>query len=296
MKQMIKWILAVTLLTGIWAKDKKIFISADLEGVVGAVTGEQLAPGGFEYNRFREFMTAEVNAAITAARAAGATEILVADSHGNGQNLLIEKLPKDVKLIRSWPRPLGMMEGIDSSFDGVIFTGYHASTDNPEGVRAHTFSSARLTSVKINGKVMTEGSWNAAVAGDFGVPVVMIAGDDAAVNEVKALIGNAEGAIVKESISFHSAKSLHPEAAYDLIAEKTSYAVKNIKKYKPYKIKGPLTVSVSFKNYQPSQILSYLKMFKRTDSHTIEFKAKKMIEASHIMRVVTGYKGGSTTP
>ena len=296
MKQQIKYILVFTLLSGIWAKDKKIYISADLEGVVGAVTGEQLGPGGFEYNRFREFMTGEVNAAIKAARAAGATEILVADSHGNGQNLLIEKLPKDVKLIRSWPRPLGMMEGIDSSFDGVIFTGYHSSTDNMEGVRAHNFSSARLTSVKVNGKVMSEGSWNAAVAGEFGVPVIMIAGDDAAVNEVKALIGNAEGAIVKESISFHSAKSLHPDAAYDLIAEKTSYAVKNIKKYKPYKIKGPLTVSVSFKHYQPSQILSYLKMFKRTDSHTIEFKAKNMIEASHIMRVVTGYKGGSTTP
>ena len=296
MKQQIKYILLFTLLSGIWAKDKKIYISADLEGVVGAVTGEQLGPGGFEYNRFREFMTGEVNAAIKAARAAGATEILVADSHGNGQNLLIEKLPKDVKLIRSWPRPLGMMEGIDSSFDGVIFTGYHSSTDNMEGVLSHTFSSARLTSVKVNGKVMSEGSWNAAVAGEFGVPVIMIAGDDAAVNEVKALIGNAEGAIVKESISFHSAKSLHPDAAYDLIAEKTSYAVKNIKKYKPYKIKGPLTVSVSFKHYQPSQILSYLKMFKRTDSHTIEFKAKNMIEASHIMRVVTGYKGGSTTP
>ena len=296
MKQMIKWILIFTFIAGVYANDKKIYISADLEGVVGAVTGEQLGPGGFEYNRFREFMTAEVNAAIKAARAAGATEILVADSHGNGQNLLIEKLPKDVKLIRSWPRPLGMMEGIDSSFDGVIFTGYHSSTDNLKGVRAHTFSSARLTSVKINGKVMSEGSWNAAVAGEFGVPVIMIAGDDAAVNEVKALIGNAEGAIVKESISFHSAKSLHPDAAYDLIAEKTSYAVKNIKKYKPYKIKGPLTVSVQFKHYQPSQILSYLKMFKRTDSHTIEFKAKNMIEASHIMRVVTGYKGGSTTP
>ena len=143
---------------------------------------------------------------------------------------------------------------------------------------------------------MTEGSWNAAVAGEFGVPVIMVAGDDTAVNEVKALIGNAEGAIVKESISFHSAKSLHPEAAYDLITEKTSYAVKNIKKYKPYKIKGPVTVSVSFKNYQPSQILAYLPMFIRTDSHTIEFKAKNMVEASHIMRVVTGYKGGSSTP
>jgi len=296
MKHLTKCILTLSIITGLWSQDKKIFISADLEGVVGAVTGEQLGPGGFEYNRFREFMTAEVNAAIEAAKSAGATEILVADSHGNGQNLLIEKLPKDVKLIRSWPRPLGMMEGIDSSFDGVIFTGYHASTDNKEGVRAHTFSSARLTSLKVNGEVMTEGSWNAAVAGEFGVPVIMISGDDAAVNEVKSVIGKAEGAIVKESISFHSAKSLHPEAAYDLIAEKTSYAVKNIKKYKPYKIKGPVTVSVSFKHYQPSQILSYLKMFKRTDSHTIEFKAKDMIEASYIMRVVTSYKGGGTTP
>jgi|TARA_B110000438_G_scaffold45280_1_gene45359 D-amino peptidase len=296
MKHLIKWLLTLSIVTGLWSQGKKIFISADLEGVVGAVTGEQLGPGGFEYNRFREFMTAEVNAAIKAAKSAGATEILVADSHGNGQNLLIEKLPKDVKLIRSWPRPLGMMEGIDSSFDGVIFTGYHASTDNLEGVRAHTFSSAHLTSLKVNGKIMTEGSWNAAVAGEFGVPVIMISGDDAAVNEVKSLIGNAEGAIVKESISFHSAKSLHPEAAYDLIAEKTLYAVKNIKKYKPYKIKGPITVSVAFKNYQPSQILSYLKMFNRIDSHTIEFKAKNMIEASHIMRVVLDYKGGSTIP
>ena len=130
MKHLTKCILTLSIITGLWSQDKKIFISADLEGVVGAVTGEQLGPGGFEYNRFREFMTAEVNAAIEAAKSAGATEILVADSHGNGQNLLIEKLPKDVKLIRSWPRPLGMMEGIDSSFDGVIFTGYHASTDN----------------------------------------------------------------------------------------------------------------------------------------------------------------------
>jgi D-amino peptidase len=296
MKHLIKWLLTLSIVTGLWSQGKKIFISADLEGVVGAVTGEQLGPGGFEYNRFREFMTAEVNAAIEAAKSAGATEILVADSHGNGQNLLIERLPKDIKLIRSWPRPLGMMEGIDSSFDGVIFTGYHASTDNKKGVRAHTFSSARLTSLKVNGKVMTEGSWNAAVAGEFGVPVIMIAGDDAAVNEVKSLIGNPEGAIVKEAISFHSAKSLHPEAAYDLIAEKTKFAVKNIKKYKPYKIKGPITVSVAFKNYQPSQILSYLKMFNRIDSHTIEFKAKNMIEASHIMRVVLDYKGGSTIP
>ncbi len=91
----------------------KIYISADMEGVVGAVTGEQLGPGGFEYERFRQFMTNEVNAAIDAARAAGATEFVISDSHGNGQNLLIEQLPDDVTVIRSWPRELSMMAGID---------------------------------------------------------------------------------------------------------------------------------------------------------------------------------------
>ncbi|MEX1267203.1 MAG: M55 family metallopeptidase, partial [Woeseia sp.] len=111
----------------------KIYISADMEGVAGAVTDEQLGPGGFEYERFRGFMTDEVNACIEAAREAGATEILVSDSHGNGQNLLIERLPDDVMVVRSWPRPLGMMEGIDDSFDAVIFIGYHSSTDNSRG-------------------------------------------------------------------------------------------------------------------------------------------------------------------
>src|SRR6185295_9814716 len=108
----------------------KIYISADMEGVVGAVTGDQLGPQGFEYSRFREFMTEEVKAAVEAAFEAGATEIAISDSHGNGENLLIERLPKNVTVVRSWPRPLMMMEGIDETFDGAIFIGYHTSTTN----------------------------------------------------------------------------------------------------------------------------------------------------------------------
>ena len=120
----------------------KIYISADLEGVTGAVSEQQLGTGGFEYERFRRFMTDEVLAAIDGARAAGAVEILVSDSHGNGQNLLIDELPDDVMIVRSWPRRLGMMHGLDSTFDGAIFIGYHAGTTNSDGVRAHTMSSA----------------------------------------------------------------------------------------------------------------------------------------------------------
>ena len=289
----------ITLLTisFIWAADgPKIYISSDMECVVGAVTGEQLGPSGFEYQRFREFMTAEVNAAIEGARSAGAGEILVADSHGNGQNLLIDKLPKDVKIVRSWPRPLDMVGGLDDSFDGVIFLGYHASTDNLTGVRAHTFSSGRLTSVKLNGTPVTEGAWNAAIAGELGVPVIMVAGDDATVEEVSSLVGNVEGAVVKWALSFHSATTLQPEAAYDLIRDKASRAVKNIKKYKPYKVKNPVTVEMGFKNYRPVEILSYLSLFERISSHTIRFSAKTMEEAARIITFVLMYGGGNSTP
>jgi D-amino peptidase len=129
----------------------KIYISADMEGVVGVVTGDQLGPQGFEYNRFREFMTEEVKAATEAAFEAGATEVVISDSHGNGENLLIDKLPRNVTIVRSWPRPLMMMQGIDETFDGVIFLGYHTSTTNMSGVRAHTISSARLADVRLNG-------------------------------------------------------------------------------------------------------------------------------------------------
>jgi D-amino peptidase len=90
----------------------KVFISVDMEGIAGVVTADQLGPAGFEYQDFRGFMTQEALAAVEASKESGATEIVVADSHGNGENLLIDKFPSDVRLIRSWPRKLGMMEGL----------------------------------------------------------------------------------------------------------------------------------------------------------------------------------------
>ena len=197
----------------------KVYISADMEGVAGVVTGDQLGPPGFEYERFRGFMTNEVLAAIDGARAAGATEILVSDSHGNGENLLIERFPKDVQIVRAWPRPLAMMEGVDASFDAVLFVGYHASTTYREGVRAHTMSSANLADVRLNGVSVPEAGLNAAIAGHFRVPVAMISGDDAAVKEAQALLGPIEGAVVKWNAGFHSARTLTPEASCDRIRE-----------------------------------------------------------------------------
>jgi len=273
----------------------KVYISADMEGVVGVVTSDQLGPGGFEYETFRRIMTNEVNAAIEAAREMGATEILVSDSHGNGENLLIEDLPSDIQLIRSWPRPLMMMEGIDASFDAAIFIGYHASTSNTRGVRAHTISSANLTAVRLNGIEMMEASINAAIAGDFGVPVVMISGDDAVVEEAGRIVGDMEGAVLKWSLGFHAARTLMPEAGYTLIKERVRAALGRLDDFRPYRMDGPVELEISFKNYMPAELLAYLPNVDRVDAHTIRFVGKDMTEVSKFIEFTTNFSV-SVTP
>lgn len=288
---------ALALLVTAWPaaaqeKGMKIFISADMEGVAGAVTGEQLGPTGFEYQRFREFMTQEVAAACEAAFAAGATEIVVADAHGNGQNLLIEKLPRSVTVVRAWPRPLMMMQGLDASFAGAVFLGYHTGTTNTEGVRAHTISSARLTDIRLNGVSMPEAGINAAIAGHFGVPVIMVSGDDAAVRETTALLGDVEGAVVKWAYGFHSARTLTPEVAQELIRDKVRRAVGRLRDFKPYRVTTPVRLDIRFKNYRPAEVLSYLPVVERTDAHAVRFQGRDMLEVSKFIEFVMYYEPG----
>jgi D-amino peptidase len=272
----------------------KVHISVDMEGVAGVVTSEQLGPTGFEYARFREFMTREALAAVNAAKAAGATEVIVADSHGNGQNLLIEQFPADVRVIRSWPRRLGMVAGVDDNVDAAMFIGYHAGTNNPSGVRAHTFSSAHLTRVALNGTNVTEGAWNAAVAGHFGVPVIMMSGDDAAIAEVRKAVGGIEAAETKRTLGFHSALTLTPQASAALISERVTAALRRRSEFRPLKVQTPIVVDVSFKNYMAAEVLAYLPMFERVDSHSIRFRAKDMVEASSIMSFIGEYRADIT--
>jgi len=268
----------------------KIYISADMEGLAGAVTGEQLGTDGFEYQRFREFMTAEVNAAIDAARAAGAGEILVSDSHGNGQSLLIERLPSDIMVVRSWPRPLGMMDGIDASFDGAIFIGYHASTSNTRGVRAHTQSSASITEIRLNGIAMSEAGINAAIAGEFGVPVILVSGDDVAVAETQVIIGEVEGAVVKWARGFHSARTLTPEAAQEVIRTRVASAMSRIEDFSPFVLEPPIEVELSLKHYRPVELLGYLPNVERLSSHSIRFVAQDMEQVSRFLTFVLNYR------
>ena len=268
----------------------RVYISADMEGVVGVVTADHLGPTGFEYQKAREWLTEEVNTAIRAAKAAGATKIVVSDSHGNGENILLDRLPADVRLVRSWPRPLMMMQGIEEGFDAVLFIGYHASTTNPRGVRAHTMSSSTLTAVKFNGVAVPEAVINAAIAGHFGVPVVMISGDNVIVEEATGFLGDLEGAVLKEAYGFHSAITVTPEAGYRIIEEKVTAALNRLEDFEVYRLEGPIEVEVTFKNYLPAELLSYLSIVERVDSHTIGFTGKDMVEVSKFLAFMGRYR------
>ena len=283
---------AATTTTASAQRPLKIYISVDMEGIAGVVSGEQLGPTGFEYGRARQWMTDETLAAIQGARDAGATEFVISDSHGNGQNLLIDQLPNDVTIIRSWPRPLMMMEGIDSTFAAAVFIGYHSSTSNMRGVRAHTMSSATLTGVALNGTQMPEGGVNAAIAGHFGVPVVAISGDDAAVAEVSGIVGGGpmEGAVVKRAISFHSAATMTPKAAQELIRVKVKTGVEKRAAIKPFTLRGSVTLDLSFKNYRTAEMLAYLSIVTRTDAHSIRFVGRNVLEVSKFLEFVETYQ------
>jgi D-amino peptidase len=270
-------------------KKLKIYISVDMEGIAGVVTADQLGPAGFEYERFRHFMTNETLAAVRAAKESEATEIVVSDSHGNGESLLIDEFPKDVRIIRSWPRHGGMMAGLDQSFDAALFVGYHASTTNVRGVRAHTFSSAHLTRVTLNGNAVTEGEFNASFAGALGVPVIFASGDDAAMEELKSRLGNIETVVTKKSLSFHSAETLTPEASCERIGAGVKAALNRLHDFRPYLIKTPVTLEITFKNYMPAEMISYLRSVQRVDSHTVRFIGKDMAEVSDFVDVVDGY-------
>jgi D-amino peptidase len=153
-------------------------------------------------------------------------------------------------------------------------------------------SSATLADMKLNGVSVTEAALNAAIAGHFNVPVVMISGDDAIVKEARAALGDIEGAVVKWAYGFHSARTLTPEAACDLIREKAKRGVERAKDLKPWKVAEPTVLDLRFKNYRPSEVLSYLPIVERTDSHSIRFKGKDMIEVTRFLEFVTNYEPG----
>lgn len=265
----------------------RVFISVDMEGIAGVSDRTQLSPTGFEYERARRLMTSEANAAIEGALAAGATKVTVADGHGNGLSILPEELNPAASLIRSWPRPLGMMDGIDQGYDAAVLIGYHASINTPDALLAHTLSSAGFYDVKLNGKHASEAMISAATAGMFHVPTVLVSGDDRAVAEVRETISpEIRGVVVKRAIGYESAESISPRAAHDKIRTAATEALRQLPSIRPYTISNPVQVEIAFKNMINAELFAYLPSVERIDGSTIRFTGADMKVARKFLSFV----------
>ena len=255
--------------------------------MVGVVAREQGRPGGFEYEQARTWMTDAVLATCAAAREAGASEIVVADSHGHGFNIQLERMPDDVQLVRSWPRPLGMMQGIElGHYAGALLVGYHAGATNPGGVLAHTLSSDLLQEVTLNGKVVSEAALSAAIAGHFGVPVLMAAGDDVFVAEVRAELGELATATLKSAYGTNSALNPSLAVAAARLREATIAGMAAVGRSAPYRIAGPLDVGLRLRTRAVAEWLGYLPGVERSDGFNVRYRCHDILAASRFLMFV----------
>jgi len=204
----------------------KLFVSVDLEGCTGVVTEDHTEPGRPAWEEARRLMRADLDAVIEGCRAGGAGEIVVCDAHDRGTNLRAAGLPAGVRLVSGSPPPLGMMAGIDESFDAALFVGYHARAGTTCAVLDHTYT-YRVFRVRVDD--MTEAgeiALNAALAGCFGVPVVFVSGDEAAVAEARELLPAATGVAVKTACARTSARLLPPERTRTLLRDGAQRALR----------------------------------------------------------------------
>jgi D-amino peptidase len=228
-----------------------------------------------------------VNAAIRGALEAGATDIVVNDSHGSMRNIIASELNPAALLITGSPKPLSMMQGIDQSYHAVIFIGYHARAGTKDGVLDHTISSGTIYSIKVNGKEMSEADLNALIAGWHDVPVVLIAGDAAICDQTKERLGEElEVAIVKRAIGRYAATSYSPQKAQELIQEKTKIALEKKKKPKPFKMKRPYRFEVDFLRSSMADGAELIPQVERTGGRSVRFVIDDYIEGFKLLRAI----------
>ncbi|TZE83597.1 M55 family metallopeptidase [Calorimonas adulescens] len=247
----------------------KVYISADMEGISGVVNNEHTDRNGREHDRARIWMTEEVNAAIEGALDAGATEIIVNDSHGTMRNIILESLNPAAKLITGSPKRYSMVECLDETFDAAIFIGYHARAGS-SGVLCHTYTDS-VEYVKIDEKEVGETGINGGVAGYYGVPLILVSGDDVLCNEAKALIPGIYTVEVKKALSRNAALCLSLNSAHSLIRTTVKEALFHKDNIKPLTFNKPVLLEVRFTNPAYADAASTIPGVKRIDSKTLTY-------------------------
>jgi D-amino peptidase len=281
----------------------KILIAADMEGICGVVHWDQVNPKHPEYSRFRKLMTEDVNAAIRGAFSAGADEVVVTDGHNAGRNILIEELDPRARLNSGTPSPLEMVEGVQNGADGVCFIGYHARIGTPRAILEHTWSDDRVTNLWLKGANETEFraygeiGLNAAVCGHFGVPILMISGDQAACDEACQLLGPIETAVVKQATGRMAAECLSPAMAGEKIQQAAYQAVVRLRtqneptgSFKIFNLQAPITMAIDLVQSEMADNASLMPGTRRS-GRRIEYTGENMVAIYQAFRTAVSLAG-----
>lgn len=265
----------------------KIYISVDMEGISGIVHSDQVSSGTAEYADGRKWMAQDVNAAVEGALAAGATEVVVNDSHGSMRNIDPDDLHPRAILISGSPKPLSMMQGIDSSFAACLFIGYHAKAGTENAILDHTISSSVVRSIRVNGIEMPELGLNAAIAGYYGVPVVLVSGDTAVCKQAGEILGKDVVTVAVKEAQGRLAAKLVPlaEARLKLTAG-VKEALGKLPRIKPYKLASPYDFELTYHVSAQADMGAMIPGAKRIDARTLTFTAADYIEGFRALRAM----------
>lgn len=274
----------------------KAYISVDLEGVNGVIHSSQTQPNEPGYNRALKLMHDETNAVIQGLLDSGASEIVVNDSHWDMRNLHIEEIFSDkaVSVRSGWQKPFSMVSGINtgkSAGDGLrpdfaVFVGYHARAGHPHGVLSHTYRAQIFFEVKLNGVPVGETGLNAALAGAFGVPVAMLTGDDAVIEEATDLLGNIVTVQVKQSVSRYSAVFPCYEETLKALRAGASLAADSKERWQLYQPTCPCQIEITMFDPSMADAAELIPNIKRVSARQIIIESKHYEEAFRLMLAV----------
>ena len=261
----------------------KVYISVDMEGIAGVVSNAQA--GGSDYEWARPLMLAETNAAIAGAFEAGATEVVVNDAHGSHTNLRADLLDWRATLISGSPKPMGMVEGLDGTFDAVVLIGYHGHANQVDAVMGHTYSHA-LRHVLINGREVGEYGTAGMVAGYYRVPVAFVSGDKVFAEEARKFFPGVEALAVKEGIGFTAAKTLHPAVARERITAGVKAALARRSEMKPVSFTAPITLEVELAMASDADAVMFVPGMERVSGSTVRYRAPDALIAYKVSRLI----------
>ena len=266
----------------------RVFISVDMEGIGGIGTSAMTSSSGKDYALGRKLMTDEVNTVVEAIFAHGPAEILVNDSHGDMRNLLHTQLDPRVEYIQGNIKPLGMVQGLDASFDAVIFIGYHARAGTEGGFLAHT-GSGSVKGLWLNGTEVGEGGLNAFFAASHGVPVILATGDRVFTEQIEEVLPGITTVAVKEAVGAQVARLTHPDVVRERLAAATREALAGLADARHREVSEPVIVRMRFATTTRADILQAIPGMTRVDGVTVEIEADTMDRAYRVVRLMYKY-------